>query len=92
MVIELPIRVVRKPVRRDVTPLRSIAFIGNSLPAVAGLLPSHGPAAAISTSRSDLETSIVADDDHGQAYDYPLLVALQIKDGNIEDYVRAADS
>src|SRR5467141_2375854 len=29
--------------------------------------------------------------DHGQAYDYPALVALQIKDGNIEDYVRAAD-
>src|SRR3981081_3524173 len=46
---------------------------------------------AISTSRSDLETSIVAMTDHGQAYDYPALVALQIKDGNIEDYVRAAD-
>jgi len=29
--------------------------------------------------------------DHGQAYDYPASVALQIKDGNIEDYVRAAD-
>ncbi len=29
--------------------------------------------------------------DHGQSYDYPASVALQIKDGNIEDYVRAAD-
>jgi glycosyltransferase involved in cell wall biosynthesis len=29
--------------------------------------------------------------DHGQTYDYPASVALQIKDGDIEDYVRAAD-
>jgi glycosyltransferase involved in cell wall biosynthesis len=29
--------------------------------------------------------------DHGQTYDYPASVALQIKDGNIEDYLRAAD-
>ena len=29
--------------------------------------------------------------DHGQAYDYPPAVALQIKDGNIEEYARAAD-
>ena len=29
--------------------------------------------------------------DHGQAYDYPPSVALQIKDDNIEEYARAAD-
>ena len=28
--------------------------------------------------------------DHGQAYDYPASVALQIKDDTVEDYVRAA--
>jgi len=35
-------------------------FIGNSLPRHCGLPLHHGPAQAISTSRSDLETSIVA--------------------------------
>jgi len=75
-----------------VTPLRSIAFIGNSLPRRCGIATfTTDLQQAISTSRSDLETSIVAMTDHGQAYDYPALVALQIKDGNIEDYVRAAD-
>ena len=29
--------------------------------------------------------------DHGQAYDYPASVALQIKDDNIDEYARAAD-
>ncbi len=29
--------------------------------------------------------------DHGQTYDYPASVALQIKDGNVEEYARAAD-
>ena len=46
---------------------------------------------AISISRQDLETCIVAMTDRGQAYDYPPAVAFQIKDGNIEDYMRAAD-
>src|SRR3981081_621989 len=72
--------------------LRRIAFIGNSLPRRCGIATfTTDLQQAISTSRSDLETSIVAMTDHGQAYDYPALVALQIKDGNIEDYVRAAD-
>ncbi|MHC2279333.1 glycosyltransferase involved in cell wall biosynthesis [Bradyrhizobium diazoefficiens] len=31
------------------------------------------------------------DDDPGQAYDYPPAVAFQIKDGHIDDYMRAAD-
>ncbi len=74
------------------TPLRRIAFIGNSLPRRCGIATfTTDLQQAISTSRSDLETSIVAMTDHGQAYDYPALVALQIKDSNIEDYVRAAD-
>src|SRR5882762_11501681 len=72
--------------------LRRIAFIGNSLPRRCGIATfTTDLQQAISTSRSDLETSIVAMTDHGQTYDYPASVALQIKDGNIEDYVRAAD-
>jgi glycosyltransferase involved in cell wall biosynthesis len=74
------------------TPLRRLAFIGNSLPRHCGIATfTTDLQQAISTSRSDLETTIVAMTDHGQAYDYPASVALQIKDGSIEDYVRAAD-
>jgi glycosyltransferase involved in cell wall biosynthesis len=74
------------------TSLRRIAFIGNSLPRRCGIATfTTDLQQAISASTSDLETGIVAMTDHGQAYDYPAPVALQIKDGNIEDYERAAD-
>jgi glycosyltransferase involved in cell wall biosynthesis len=74
------------------TPLRRIAVIGNSLPRRCGIATfTTDLQQAISTSRLNLKTGIVAMTDRGQAYDYPPSVALQIKDGNIEDYVRAAD-
>jgi len=73
-------------------PLRRIAFIGNSLPRRCGIATfTTDLQQAVSTSRPSLETCIVAMTDHGQAYDYPASVALQIKDGNIEDYVGAAE-
>jgi glycosyltransferase involved in cell wall biosynthesis len=74
------------------TPLRRIAVIGNSLPRRCGIATfTTDLQQAISTSRANLETSIVAMTDHGQAYAYPSVVALQIKDGNVEEYARAAD-
>ncbi len=74
------------------TPLRRIAFIGNSLPRHCGIATfTTDLQQAITTSRQDLETRIVAMTDHGQTYDYPASVAFQINDGNIEDYARAAD-
>src|SRR4051812_22612442 len=73
------------------TPLRRIAVIGNSLPRRCGIATfTTDLERAISSSRPDLEVSIVAMNDHGQAYDYPASVALQIKDDTLEDYVRAA--
>src|SRR3982075_1227914 len=73
------------------TPLRRVALIGNSLPRRCGIATfTTDLERAISNSRPDLEVSIVAMNDHGQAYDYPASVALQIKDDTIEDYVRAA--
>jgi glycosyltransferase involved in cell wall biosynthesis len=74
------------------TPLRRIAVIGNSLPRRCGIATfTTDLQQAISTSRPNLETCIVAMTDHGQAYDYPPAVAFQIKDDNAEEYVRAAD-
>jgi glycosyltransferase involved in cell wall biosynthesis len=75
-----------------VTPLHRIAVIGNSLPRRCGIATfTTDLQQAISTSRPNLETCIVAMTDHGQAYDYPPVVALQIKDDTIDEYVRAAN-
>lgn len=74
------------------TPLRRIAVIGNSLPRRCGIATfTTDLQQAISASRPSLEVSIVAMTDHGQTYDYPAAVAFQIKDDNIDEYVRAAD-
>jgi glycosyltransferase involved in cell wall biosynthesis len=74
------------------TPLRRIAFIGNSLPRHCGIATfTTDLQQAISTSRPDIETTIVAMTDRGQTYDYPASVALQIRDDNIDDYIRAAE-
>ena len=74
------------------TPLRRIAVIGNSLPRRCGIATfTTDLRQAISTSRPNLETCVVAMTDHGQTYDYPPAVALQIKDNNIDEYARAAD-
>src|SRR5258708_28407061 len=73
------------------TSLRRIAIIGNSLPRRCGIATfTTDLERAISNSRPNVETCIVAMNDHGQAYDYPGSVALQIRDDTIEDYVRAA--
>jgi glycosyltransferase involved in cell wall biosynthesis len=73
------------------TPLRRLAVIGNSLPRRCGIATfTTDLQQAISTSRQDLDTQIVAMTDHGQTYDYPSLVTLQIKDDNIDEYARAA--
>jgi glycosyltransferase involved in cell wall biosynthesis len=74
------------------TPLRRIAVIGNSLPRRCGIATfTTDLQQAISTSRPNVDTCIVAMTDHGQAYAYPAAVALQIKDGNVDEYARAAD-
>ena len=74
------------------TPFRRIAVIGNSLPRRCGIATfTTDLQQAISTSRPNPETCIVAMTDHGQAYDYPAAVGFQIKDDNIEEYMRAAD-
>lgn len=74
------------------TPLRRIAFIGNSLPRRCGIATfTTDLQQAISTSRPTLETCIVAMTDHGQTYDYPKAVAFQIQDNKIEEYIHAAD-
>jgi len=66
--------------------------IGNSLPRRCGIATfTTDLQRAISTSRSNLETCIVAMTDHGQTYRYPASVAFQVRDDAIEDYVRAAD-
>ena len=74
------------------TQLSRLAFIGNSLPRRCGIATfTTNLQQAISTSGADVETAIVAMTDHGQAYNYPSAVRLQVNDARIEDYVHAAD-
>jgi glycosyltransferase involved in cell wall biosynthesis len=74
-----------------VTPLHRVAVIGNSLPRRCGIATfTNDLQRAISNSRPNLQACIVAMTDHDQTYDYPVSVALQIKDDSIEEYVRAA--
>lgn len=74
------------------TPLRRLAFIGNSLPRRCGIATfTTDLQRATSTSRPSLETCIVAMTDHNQVYDYPPEVAFQIKDHAVGEYERAAD-
>ena len=72
--------------------LNRIAFIGNSLPRRCGIatFTTHLQQ-AVAASRADLETTIVAMTDHGQAYDYPATVGFHINDDRPEDYIRAAE-
>jgi glycosyltransferase involved in cell wall biosynthesis len=74
-----------------VTPIRRIAFIGNSLPRRCGIatFTTHLQQ-AVAASYPALETSIVAMTDHGQVYEYPAAVALQIEADDIDAYARAA--
>jgi glycosyltransferase involved in cell wall biosynthesis len=69
-----------------------LAFIGNSLPRRCGIATfTTDLQQAIAASRADVETAIVAMTDHGHSYDYPPAVRLQINDGELEEYARAAD-
>jgi glycosyltransferase involved in cell wall biosynthesis len=74
-----------------VTPIRRIAFVGNSLPRRCGIatFTTHLQQ-AVAASHPALETCIVAMTDHGQVYDYPPAVALQIEADDIDAYARAA--
>jgi glycosyltransferase involved in cell wall biosynthesis len=74
-----------------VTPIRRVAFIGNSLPRRCGIatFTTHLQQ-AVAASHPALETCIVAMTDHGQVYDYPQTVALQIEADDTEAYARAA--
>ncbi len=74
------------------TPLGRLAFIGNSLPRRCGIATFTSDLQhAVSMSRANIETSIVAMTDHGRSYDYPAAVCLQVNDDRMEDYVKAAD-
>jgi glycosyltransferase involved in cell wall biosynthesis len=75
----------------NMTEPRRIAFIGNAPPRLCGIatFTSHLQH-AVAESRQANETRIVAMNDHGQSYRYPSDVFIQIKDHDIQDYVRAA--
>jgi len=72
--------------------LQRVAFIGNHLPRHCGIATfTHDLHRAVSTSRQDLETCVVAMTDPGCTYDYPPAVRYQIREEMIGDYAQAAE-
>lgn len=70
-----------------------VAFIGNSLPRRCGIATfTTDLQQAVSAFRGDVQTTIVAMNDHANAYDYPSVVRLQIRDDRRDDYVTAAEA
>jgi glycosyltransferase involved in cell wall biosynthesis len=74
------------------SPPSRVALIGNSLPRRCGIATfTSDLQQAIAKSHVEVETAIVAMNDHGNTYDYPPIVRMQVNDGNVEEYARAAD-
>ncbi len=74
------------------TPIRRIAFIGNSLPRRCGIATfTTDLQSAIELTNPDLATGIVAMSDAGWNYDYPSSVLFTVHDQEFTDYIRAAD-
>jgi glycosyltransferase involved in cell wall biosynthesis len=73
------------------TPLKCIAFIGNSLPRHCGIATfTTDLQLATALASRDVEASIVAMNGDGRTYDYPPAVRFQVNDDVIKDYVDAA--
>ncbi len=76
----------------DAKRLNRVAFIGNALPRRCGIATfTNDLQIAIATVQTDIQASVVAMTDDGQIYDYAEEVGLQIQDGDLGDYVLAAD-
>lgn len=74
------------------TAARRVAFVGNSLPRRCGIATfTTDLQQAIAHSSSEPDTCIVAMTDRDQTYDYPAAVGIQIHDGKLADYARAAN-
>jgi glycosyltransferase involved in cell wall biosynthesis len=74
------------------SPLQSIAFIGNHLPRHCGIATfTHDLHRGVSIARPDLETCVVAMTDPGRTYDYPAAVRFQVHDDMIAEYIQAAE-
>jgi glycosyltransferase involved in cell wall biosynthesis len=72
--------------------VRSIAFIGNSLPRRCGIATFTTDLQQAMAATSDgLRTVIVAMSDKGLSYDYPPAVGFEVRDDKLEDYLAAAD-
>ncbi len=76
---------------REMSHLRRVAFIGNSLPRRCGIATfTTDLQLAVEASRANLATGIVAMNDGSYAYDYPQSVLFTINDASPDAYTQAA--
>jgi glycosyltransferase involved in cell wall biosynthesis len=72
--------------------IQRVAFIGNHLPRRCGIATfTHDLHRAVSITRPDLETCVVAMTDPGGNYDYPSAVRFEVHDQSVDQYIEAAD-
>jgi glycosyltransferase involved in cell wall biosynthesis len=70
---------------------RRVAFIGNSLPRRCGIATfTTDLQQAIAANGATFDTAIVAMTDDGRHYEYPPIVRLQVQEGTLDAYARAA--
>jgi glycosyltransferase involved in cell wall biosynthesis len=82
----------RPPGNNQMASVQRVAFIGNHLPRRCGIATfTHDLHQAVSTSRPDIETCVIAMTDPGRQYDYPSAVRFQVRDEKLGDYVQAAE-
>jgi len=74
------------------SPIKRVALVGNSSPRHCGIATfTTDLQQALAGPGVDLEVDIFAMTDPGQSYDYPASVRFEIREDQVEDYVRAAD-
>jgi glycosyltransferase involved in cell wall biosynthesis len=72
--------------------INRLAFIGNSLPRRCGIATfTTDLQEAVVRSSPELQTCIVAMNDHGGIYDYPPAVSFEVNDDRLADYGSAGD-
>src|SRR5258708_7146441 len=94
---QLPYTEQRRPNGRmhgdySMSQFHRVAFIGNHLPRRCGIATfTHDLHRAISMTRADLETCVLAMTNPGCSYDYPPAVRFQIREEVIDEYAQGAE-
>jgi glycosyltransferase involved in cell wall biosynthesis len=87
----MPVTAALHPPEKFLILPRRVAFVGNSLPRRCGIATfTTDLQQAVAANGATFDTTIVAMTDEGRHYDYPPVVRLQVHEGSLGGYERAA--